>query len=138
MKQVELPEIGDTITLEWWIELAEYFGLDSVAKKLREHPERYRPWVFDGCSGLPQRAFKILCGDKYDIVTKFCCCPHDLSHAAGGTEEERAKSNEDFRENLIDLAKFSEAKAYGFYYSVVVGGSDKFDTEWKWGFALKE
>lgn len=133
---MRLPIINETITIERWIELAEYFGLDDVVAKLKAHPERYRPWEFDGCSGPPQPFFRVVCGDKYELVTRYICLPHDLEHAAGGTEEERAKSNKDFRENLIDLAEFSKAKAYSFYYSVVLGGSAKLSTKWRWGFAL--
>lgn len=132
---VTLPKIGETITIQRWKELAEYFGLDRVVKELTDHPERYRPWEFDGCSGPPQSFFRATCGEKYELVRDYICLPHDLEHALGGTEEDRAKSNEDFRENLIDLAGFSKAKAAAFYYSVVLGGSAKLDTKWKWGFA---
>jgi len=137
MKEIILPDIGELIRVERWRDLAEYFGNDRVAKLLTDHPDRYRPWVFDGCSGPPQAVFKALCGDRYELVTVYICLPHDIDHAAGGTEEDRARSNMEFRENLIDLAQFNAARAYAFYYSVVLGGSGKLDTLWKWGFAVR-
>lgn len=140
MKEIRLPKIGEEITIERGLELCRYFGLDYLVKRLTKHPEYFRTWIFDGCSGLSQEVFRLLCGNKYKIVTFYCCLIHDLEHAYGesGNEEEREASNKEFRENLIDLAKFSEQKAWAFYKAVVIGGSDKLNTTWKWGFANKE
>jgi hypothetical protein len=50
---MQLPKINDMITTEQALELCKHFNLDYLIKRIESNADKYKPWKFDGCSGLP-------------------------------------------------------------------------------------
>jgi len=49
---MKLPQINDMITTEQALALCKHFDLDYLIKRSESNPNTYKPWKFDGCSGL--------------------------------------------------------------------------------------
>lgn len=141
---MKIPQIGDTITTQWALELCEYFGLDYLVKRIQDNPDAYRDWEFDGCSGFRDqllRYFKWLIKAAWQDITNECCLPHDLSFAYGdpGNKKEFKMVNKKF---FIDLVKVG-TKAWAariFKYAVKTFGwkNFRFNRNYKWAYALKK
>lgn len=131
------PALGDTIGVGQMIKLCEHFYLYSLIPELTNHPENFKPWKFDGVSGMPEIFLKWFAGCDEDIITYHCALIHDLWYATGqeGDEEARSKADNDFHDDLISEAGMDPWLADIFLKAVETGGAGKFGLSFSWGFA---
>lgn len=131
------PLIGGAVSNQMALELSRHYGLSEVANNIMKQPTLYRPWLFDGVSGLPDHLLPIL-GDGYKI-TYNCALPHDLSYAYGnlGDRFGRRTADHNFRENLINKADVNPFKAYLCWLTVRALGTERLGLSFSWGFANK-
>ena len=137
---MEYPKIGDTITTARAIELCTALGLKYLVERIRENPDQYDSWRFDGCSMLPDSLLGLFTGcDRKDITYK-CCLPHDLCYAYGEPDNgiEKHLVDAKFKSNLITKAKMTDWCAQAFYAAVSFGGAAVFGLPFSWGFASKK
>ena len=78
------------------------------------------PLVTDGCTLAPEFDF----GD--------CCHAHDAIYWKGGTEAERLRADEKFRQCLRD--KGHRLLDVLYYLGLRFGGIGALPTPWRWGF----
>ena len=137
---MKFPDIGGTVTPEYGLDLCRHFGLLHLVERLEAHPERYKSFVFDGCSCLPDELIGLIMGCDWKDITYKCCLPHDLRYAYGepGNYEEKAKTDDDFRADLISNAGMAEWMAAAFHAAVVVGGAEALGLSFSWAFARRE
>jgi hypothetical protein len=137
---MELPNIGDTVTTAQALDLCRHFGLEYLAERIIGHPEEYREWKFDGCSGLPDEVMGFFTGCNWKDITFKCCLPHDLCYGYGepGNREERKRVDLEFYDNLVQKAGMKEWCASAFLAAVRVGGSERFGLSFSWAFARKK
>ena len=135
--QIELPGINELVTTEKAIKLCEHFKLYHLVNRIKTHPEHYKDWLFDGCSGLPDEILGLFTGCDWKDITYKCCLPHDLGYAYGtlGDEEERRIVDMKFRGNLLHKAKMPNWCVSIFFSAVRVGGAEKLGMSFSWGFA---
>lgn len=138
---MEFPQIGDIITTKKGIELCRCFGLDYLVERLNLHPDNYKNWKFDGCSGLPycvMEWFYVNYDCWGDIVYK-CCLPHDLGYAYGksGDTKEKKRVDMKFYKDLIEKGSMKKWEAKILLYAVELGGSEEFELSFSWAFALR-
>ena len=134
-----LPEIGQRITVAYGLQLCKHFQLDYLAARIAYFPNRYRPFVFDGCSGVDDKVIlKKLFKKNWKQITFLCCLIHDLRYAYGDidNENERKVADMAFYQCLRVKAKFR--KAWVFYALVRLGGGRWLKRSFSWGFASKE
>lgn len=138
--RMELPDIGDTVTTAQALDLCRHFGLEYLAERIIGHPEEYREWKFDGCSGLPDEVMGFFTGCNWKDITFKCCLPHDLCYGYGepGNREERKRVDLEFYDNLVQKAGMKEWCASAFLAAVRVGGSEIFGLSFSWAFAHKK
>ena len=138
--RMELPDIGDTVTTAQALDLCRHFGLEYLAERIIGHPEEYREWKFDGCSGLPDEVMGFFTGCNWKDITFKCCLPHDLCYGYGepGNREERKRVDLEFYDNLVQKAGMKEWCASAFLAAVRVGGSEIFGLSFSWAFARKK
>lgn len=86
-----------------------------------------KPFVSDGCSLFPDRAYLV------DVDWCSCCYAHDLAYWSGGNAEERTAADQIFRE-CVAGATGGGAFASFMYYGVRLGGSAYFPTSFRWGY----
>ena len=138
---IKIPSIGDTITPELGIDLCRRFGMHGVADRVAEHPERYRAFEYDGCTGLPDDLFKRIsfAGLDWGKITDLCCLPHDLGYAYGipGDEAGRALQDYAFFEDLQFRAGVPEAVAAIFLDVVRRYGRTGYGADFSWSFAVR-
>ena len=127
--------IGTLVTNSTALALCDTFGLDYISQRIRDHPHVYRPWIFDGVSGIPDWIFNFF-GDR-EAVTSRCALVHDLAYAYGelGDSEERKNADRIFYHNLIKIGKFNPLIAKLCYLAVRVGGHQEYGFSFTWGFA---
>ncbi|MBC8440830.1 MAG: hypothetical protein H8D87_14265 [Deltaproteobacteria bacterium] len=132
-----LPETGDTITTEKALELCQQFSLDYLTDRLNSNPKKYKDWIFDGCSGLPDEIMGFFTGCDWKDITYNCCLPHDLGYAYGdpGNDKERKQVDLKFFSDLITKAGMKKWCAAGFLAAVRTGGAEEFGLSFSWGFA---
>jgi hypothetical protein len=137
-----MPKIGETINNGSAIRLSEWFGLNHVIDEIewadRTHPDIFKPWVFDGCSCVPDRLLGIT-GVRWTEITYKCALIHDLEYAYGISGDTVARKNADVRfyDNLIGVG-LNRIWANIFYYFVRVGGAECFGRSFSWGFARND
>jgi hypothetical protein len=136
---MKLPEIGDRVTTKDGLELCRYFNLDYLVERIQCHPEGYKDWQFDGCSGLPDELMGLFTGCKWEDITYHCCLPHDLGYAYGktGNQVERKRVDDKFYNDLVTRAGMKEWCATVFLAAVRVGGAEVLGLSFSWGFARK-
>lgn len=135
---VKIPEIGETITTEWALELCRHFGFNYLVERISANPERYKPWKYDGCSCVPDQLLGPFVGKGHtwrDITDK-CALPHDLQYAFGDpNEQEKARADHDFSGRLIVHAGMDVTMAEAFRKLVEWFGQEKYGLDFSWGFA---
>jgi hypothetical protein len=136
---VKIPEIGETITIEWALELCRHFGFDYLVERISANPERYKPWKYDGCSCVLDQllATWVGPGHTWRDITDECALPHDLQYAFGdpGNEQEKARADHYFKTRLIIYAGMRPEAAEAFRKLVEWFGQEKYGLDFSWGFA---
>ncbi len=137
---MKYPEIGDTVTTELALDLCRHFNLDYLIDRIETHPHTYKPWKFDGCSGLPDEVMGLFTGCHWRDITYQCCLPHDLCYGYGepGNTMERKRVDVKFYSDLVTKAGMKEWQAAAFLAAVRVGGAEAFGFSFSWGFAHKD
>jgi hypothetical protein len=137
---MKLPEIGDTVTTEQALDLCRHFRFEYLVERIRPHPERYREWEFDGCSGLPDEVMGFFTECKWEDITYKCCLPHDLCYGYGepGNSEERERVDLEFFDNLVKKAGMKKWCASAFLAAVRIGGVETFGLSFSWAFAHRK
>lgn len=137
---MELPKVGETVTTERALQLCRHFGLEYLVERIVSHPEKYREWTFDGCSGLPDEVMGFFTGCIWEDITYKCCLPHDLCYGYGepGNTDERKRVDREFYENLVHRAGMKKWCASAFLAAVRIGGAEVFGLSFSWAFAYKK
>lgn len=132
-------KIGDTITPHIGLQLANHFGLFHIVNRIETQPEKYKDFVFDGCSCLPDELLGLFTGCKWKDITYLCCLPHDIGYAYGESNDKKEKNRIDnfFLDNLINRARMKSWFAAIFLSAVKLGGKQKLGLSFSWGFAIK-
>ena len=136
---MKLPEINDMIATKQALELCTYFNFEYLVRRIRSNPDDYKPWRFDGCSGLPDKVIGFFTGCEWKDITYKCCLPHDLCYGYGerGNKEERKRVDRQFYRNLVTKAHMKQWCASAFLAAVRIGGTETFGLSFSWGFAHK-
>ena len=136
---MKLPQIGETIPTQKALELCRYFRLDYLTKRIQSDPDHYKPWKFDGCSGLPDQWLGYFTGCKWEDITYKCCLPHDLCYGYGekGNTKERQRVDNQFYHDLVNKAGMNKWIASTFLRAVRIGGKENLGLSFSWGFAHK-
>lgn len=122
---MELPQKNIPISNSDVITLCEQIGgMEWEIEQIKNDPP-IKPFVFDGASGCPEWLSKKL--DRAAL-------PHNIRYWIGGGSHRRFVADRYFREDCITLCGVNQSLAQLAYKIVRVGGSDVFDTTWKWGF----
>jgi len=127
--QMVLPKIGESVALPQIKEICEYYGLHALWLKIERDPP-LRPFKSDGCTGW---------FDEWKGVSLY---PpgflHDLKYWAGypGEDVERLAAD---AELMMDIARLlgSTEMAETMFHGVRVGGSEKLNAPFSWGFGRK-
>jgi len=137
---MKLPKVGETVTTEQAQQLCSHFELEYLVERIQSHPEKYRDWTFDGCSGLPDEVMGFFTGCNWEDITYRCCLPHDLCYGYGepGNGEERKRVDREFYENLVNKAGMKKWCASAFLAAVRIGGAEVFGLPFSWAFAHKK
>ena len=132
-------KIGDTITPDMGFELANHFGMTYIAHRIEASPEKYKDFIFDGASCLPDALIAFLVGIKKECFTYKCALPHDIGYAYGepGNKKERKVVDLNFKSNLNKKCSMFLGIAAIFYRAVRIGGIGKLSLSFSWGFAVK-
>jgi len=144
MNKIIMPEIGESISPRRAINFCKYFGLDSLVARLTFSLDNYITFEFDGCSMIPDKFITRILNKIPGLkglgkkVTYDCCFKHDLKYAFGDPSNllEKLRADLELYEDLKTLG-LPEKICVGTLVGVLIGGSDKFDTSFKWGFARK-
>jgi hypothetical protein len=132
-----IPQVGDTITRRHGEKLCRQFGLYREANRIAAHPEHYRQWEFDGCSGVPDGLFSRLrlMGWQWQKIT-LACLIHDLRYAYGipGDKEARLSADRELRTALLGVIPPWAAAV--FYHTVRAGGGEWTWFSFRWAFAV--
>jgi hypothetical protein len=116
------PAIGDSVSGGYAIFLAEFYGLDYVADRIRNDASLElfeREWKFNGCTGLPDRLLSLFSRRPWHEITHECCLPHDLAYAYADADNPAEKLAADlrFRTDLVEHG-FRQSTAWVFYAAV--------------------
>lgn len=132
-------KIGDKITVDMGLQLANQFGFMNIVERIEVEPEKFKSFIFDGCSCLPDELMGLFTGCEWQDITYLCCLSHDIGYAYGepGNEEEKKAVDYLFTNNLINKAKMNPWLTKLFLIAVQLGGSEKFGLSFSWGFAVK-
>ncbi len=133
-------KIGDTITLDIGLQLANQFGLTYIVERIEVQPEEYKDFIFDGCSFVPDELMGLFTGCDWRDITYLCCLPHDIGYAYGdpGNGEEKVAVDCLFLNNLVNKAKMKSWLARVFLEAVKIGGIEEFKIEnVSWAFGSK-
>lgn len=139
VKEISLPKLNDTISTEQARKLCEFFKLNYLVNRIDAHSERFKSWVFDGCSGIPDELLGLFTGCDWEDITFKCCLPHDLAYAYGepGNEIERERIDIKFYSDLVTKAGMEKWQAKIFLAIVRICGKEKFGSSFTWAFAQK-
>ncbi|MDX9785928.1 MAG: hypothetical protein RBT11_04085 [Desulfobacterales bacterium] len=131
---MKLPKTGDMITTEKALEICKFYGMENLVQRITLHFDAYKPWVFDGCSMLPDKMVAAMTG--ISTLTEICL-RHDLRYAYGepGNREERLRADYMLGLDLLDGgANAIVSKA--FFDGVRLGGGES-GYSFSWAFARK-
>lgn len=128
--QMPLPALGEEVPLPKIKEVCAFYGLHALWRKIERDPPS-QPFKSDGCTGW---------FDTWQGVSLYPAgFLHDLKYWAGypGEEVERLVAD---AELMIDVARLldSTAMAETMFHGVRVGGSEKLNTSFSWGFGRVE
>lgn len=133
-------KIDDEISPELGLKLAKHFKLDYIVDRLEKHPEQYKPFVFDGCSCIPDELLGFM-NSIWKDVTYLCCLPHDICYAYTilGVHNDIEKERVDlkFKSDLITKAYMWPWVAEVFYHAVRIGGIEELEMNFSWGFGRR-
>ena len=127
--KIKLPALGEEVALKQIKEICAAYGLVELWKKIERDPPA-RPFKSDGCTGW---------FDDWKGVSLYSAgFLHDLKYWAGYPGEEVDRLIAD-AELMIDVARLlnSTAMAETMFHGVRVGGSEKLNTSFSWGFGRK-
>lgn len=127
--QMVLPALGEEVPLTRIKEICAYYGLNELWRKIERDPP-VRPFKSDGCTGW---------FDDWRGVSLYPAgFLHDLKYWAGypGEDVERLVAD---AELMIDVARLlgSTAMAETMFHGVRMGGSEKLNASFSWGFGRK-
>ncbi|ACB74360.1 hypothetical protein [Opitutus terrae] len=127
--QIDLPPLGEEVPLPKIRQICEHYGLHQLWRKIEADPPP-RPFRSDGCTGW---------FDDWKGVSLYPAgFLHDLKYWAGypGEEVERLVAD---AELMIDVARLlgSTEMAETMFHGVRLGGSDKFNASFSWGFGRR-
>jgi hypothetical protein len=127
--QLTLPALGEEVPLARIKTICEFYGLHDLWRKIERDPPK-RPFKSDGCTGW---------FDDWKGVSLYPAgFLHDLKYWAGypGEEVERLAAD---AELMIDVARLlgSTEMAETMFHGVRVGGSEKLNAAFSWGFGRK-
>ncbi len=121
-----LPAVHEEVPLSKIREICEHYGLHELWKKIEKDPPTLS-FVSDGCTMWPDVT------NGKDIYP--ACFLHDLKYWAGypGEDVERLVAD---AELMIDVAHIrnSTKMAETMFHGVRLGGTDKFNLAFSWGF----
>lgn len=125
----ELPALGEEVPLPRIREICAHYGLHALWQKIERDPPP-RPFRSDGCTGW---------FDDWKGVSLYPAgFVHDLKYWAGypGEDVERLIAD---AELMIDVARLlgSTIMAETMFHGVRLGGSDRLNTPFGWGFGRK-
>ena len=131
--------IGQIVTPKMGLELARYFKLDYLIERLEKHPDKYKDFVWDGCSMIPDRLLTVFTGINWRQITYNCCMPHDCAYAYGELGNKKEKQKADFKliDDLLTIGMLTW-QVQLFYNAVEIGGAEHLKLDFSWGFANKE
>lgn len=126
MPAMELPAIGEEVSLEQIKEICDFYGLNELWLKIERDPPS-KPFKSDGVTGW---------FDSWRGVSLYPAgFLHDLKYWAGypGEEVERLIAD---AELMIDVARLlgSTEMAETMFHGVRVGGTEKLKASFSWGF----
>jgi len=124
--QMVLPALGEEASLAKIKGICEFYELHDLWRKIERDPPQ-RPFKSDGCTGW---------FDNWQGVSLYPAgFLHDLKYWAGypGEDVERLVAD---AELMIDVARLlgSTAMAETMFHGVRLGGSEKLNTPFSWGF----
>lgn len=127
--QMKLPAINEEVPLPKIKEICEFYGLHDLWLKIERDPPP-RPFKSDGCTGW---------FDEWKGVSLYPAgFLHDLKYWAGypGEDVERLVAD---AELMIDVARLlgSTEMAETMFHGVRVGGTEKLNAPFSWGFGRK-
>ena len=132
---MQLPSIGDKVTVARGLDLCRHFGYFHLADRIDRDPEAFKEFEFDGASMIPDRFVSQVARIAHltEIALK-----HDLKYAYGepGNTEERERADEEFRRDLLADGAAPEV-AEVMYQAVRLFGDPPapFRTSYSWAFA---
>jgi len=126
---MKLPENGVEVPLPQIKEICEHYGLVELWKKIERNPPA-RPFKSDGCTGWYNEWKGISIYEAGFL--------HDLKYWAGYPGEEVARLFAD-AELMMDVARLlnSTAMAETMFAGVRVGGNEKLNAPFSWGFGRR-
>ena len=134
------PKINDMITTEQALELCKHFTLDYLIKRIESNSDKYKPWKFDECSGLPDEIMGFFTGCEWkDIIYKYCL-PHDLCYGykeRGNKTESKRVDKKILQRPGYTSTHMKKWCASALLAVVRVGGIEAFGLSFSWGFAHK-
>jgi hypothetical protein len=109
-----------------------YFELYELWDKIKNDPP-IKPFKSDGCSGGWPDVWKNKAGKKVSLYKE--CLRHDLHYWAGYPGEDIAKFLADVELMTSVVLKTKRVKlGITMFIGVIFGGSEKFNTSFKWSF----
>jgi hypothetical protein len=134
------PKIGEKITTSRGLELCKYFNLHYLVERIKENPDGYNDWIFDGVSGFPENIASFLVNCDQHILTYQCALPHDLAYAYGKLHDQKEKHEIDkkFLHDLIHVAKADVNMSKIFFIAVDILGAEELKLKCTWAFANKK
>jgi hypothetical protein len=129
----KVPKIGEIITTDRALALCVQYDFDYLAERIKDNPDHFKAWEFDGCSMTPTEVLSEII--KVPSLAEICL-KHDLGYAYGdpGNEAERLMVDRQFQSDLLN-AGASEFVAKTMFNAVREGGKEKLCLSFSWGFA---
>ena len=135
---MDIPNIGDTVDNKMAIELCEHYQFDEIASRIKDNPERFEEWKFDGASMLPDELVSRIINMEQDKFSE-PALKHDLKYAYGvpGDQAAKDRADEEFEQDLLQI-KMNRALAKVMFLAVAHFGGEQWETTFSWGFANKK
>ncbi|MEE9309652.1 MAG: hypothetical protein V3U64_01400 [Cocleimonas sp.] len=123
---MKLPTINEDVSLVKIKEICEYYGLQTLWKKIEKDPPALT-FSSDGCTMWPDKT------DGKNIYQ--ACFLHDLKYWAGYPDEDVERLAAD-AELMLDVARIRQSTkmAEAMFHGVRVGGSSTLKLAFSWGF----